>query len=696
MEDNCKLSLTPNSILCGLNEKVNICEELQEILYLESNTMVLTNLHTLLSYKTRNTNSLNIPLAKKTHFGQIQTITERNILDIIAKHCRFVNPRYKSIFITPTLETTISIEDLQPHPDIQIEIPEFFFMDNTLCPTCTEHFPTAVFNNHKGLGPFAEGHTLAKINDQELTVLVTLNVFTISGKLLPCNFCTTSFNLMLPNPEIHKHARQHAEHLLEPDENLQDAKRKLFKQLRNKEMYETATCLPCGRIFPNTRLLFLHLCLVEHKDNKHYCLQCKICIRTDLKQHIITEHPRYATCPYACKIPENELAHHIQEIHHRAYQVVPKPEIQIITKRKVPHWNNRITGQFGTLKIERKFHQEVNTLCSNPPTINNISDTFDYVEPLTKKICQNILNSRFENKSISAYHIPHIQENPLKFVSKILMIQRQRSSEMKREESALLAFTEHTEKPSNKAVLSESNPSYTDFMLKGYNVILVGNAHFKHIGSDQNIKIFNLSTTTNSVWNFNSLGTPTQKLNFEFNNFIETQFDNLYKKCELTIYLESSLHPFLEHIQESQRAAFLKRCGSNLATSLLKIAVQLQRKFKNVVVTTSLHTTYSKYYHEELQHVYHYNTVLKLGAIYLNLGILELDSLGFHTYKHNEKFIHFRTDSRLYAPIADFQGFLTEKTKEKILDLITNFEREREILKQQLPAPTVDYMTIDV
>lgn len=684
----CGLPLSLNALMMNMREPVHICKPLRETIGVEMTTTKLTNLYTLISNLLDKNMQIMIPFKHQPHLrSNTNSINSKNMNEILSKHCRFSNPRLRSAFVT---ENQMIIEDMQPRQEFHIEVPEIHLIDIFSCPTCTGQFSLEAYEKHVGLGPFAPGHNLFYSTDNELFFLVTMAAFSFSGENVPCNFCPASYSLKYNDPDMHKHALQHAKYILEPDDNLPTAKKKLFKLLINKKLNQTAACLPCKRIFPNHRLLFLHLWLETHKEDKHYCLakECRKCMQTDMATHLIEKHPLEAKCPYACSTPGNELIHHINADHPQANQIIPVPEMKIIKDKKLPHWDKSIEGKFGKTKMDRKLEQEVNTRCKNPQTDLNIAGSFENFDPQGWIITKHIINCKIEKRNISRYNVPHIKENPCRFVSKILLLDRQTYSEAKREENFLLAFTTFKEKQKNMAILNELEDMYTKERLDLYDFILIGNCHFKTLESTEDMKIFNLSTEKNAVWNFDSLGTNCENMNFQYNEFIQIQTRKIHSSCQLTIYLESSLQPYLEHIPDTQRASFLEKNIDQLATYLLKIAVNLQERFVNVVVTTAIHSTYSKYYECELKHIQKYNMYLKIMALQLNLGILELDALGFYSHEFNNKTIIYRTDSRLTGPIADDQSNLLESTKYNIISLMQIFERHKEMLSCQLPVTT--------
>ena len=688
---DCSKVMDPNNFLAGYFEMVTICPTLRKLLKIHNNTLPLSNLFVLLGNILKE-DDVNGPQILDGHFNPEDKLTKQNVVQIIAQHAKFANPHFKITYINNEGFPTIRIDDLEPRPIIIEHTNDVQLPNMEACSVCVGVYTTDNIIKHKEKGPLAEGHSLANSTDVELHILLALNAYSFLENHAYCNFCETRFNLMHSVPTLICHAQLHAGYLLDSKISLADAKEQLFRNLKVKKP-RVAVCMSCQRIFPNMKVLYLHLNLIEHTQDKNYCINCNTCLRTDTKEHIEIHHAEHAKCLYKCSIPGNLLAQHINAKHPNAVEIIPDPEMQMIAKKKWITWEDIIIGLYGTVRFNRAFIQNTNCLLTSPNIGSNIANALQYIDPLGWKIAKHAIDIERHNtdnrrrqgeyKGINEDYIPLIKENPCRFVSKVAMIKRQNSSELIEVHSTLDMFGVPKMHKQNNA-FKQNSMRYTEDFINNYNIILMGNCHFRSLDNTDDTKMLNISTHTDSGWHFNALDDYTVNMNLEFDQFLRHNASRIAENCKLTIYIETSLTPILNEIPENQRANFLKNNISNLAFEIIRVAVNIQRKFRNVVITTSVHTLFSTCYTQELFYIRKFNLFIKTAALALNMGLLEFDQLGVYIHEHQKQVMFYKTDAKIDRPICDFHGTLTTYGKQKMTECIEKFEKEKQTFMTQI------------
>ena len=676
---DCKRALDINVFTSASFEEMTLCPELRKLTGIETKSLPLVNLMTIMGNIFR-TEEEDIPNSLHEHFSPEKSINKNNALNIIARHARFTSPNLKYVFIRPDAIPTIRIDDLHENEVTIVHEPEITIQNLVTCPTCVGLYTPGNLLKHKNQGPLADGHSLSRTTDLELHTLLAINTYTYSGVSAICKFCPRRFNLLYTGQGLIEHAQLHAGSLLDDNIPLLEAKELLFNSIGNNNI---ACCLPCQRIFPSTKLFYLHVCLVEHTQRKNYCLECHACLTTDIKEHIKHEHREHATCIYSCTIADNLLSHHINNKHPNAHQLIPQPELRLIKQNRTINWEHLLCGQYGNAKFDRRFVQTAEALLSQPAIGTNIANTYNFLDAFGWRITRNIMDARKHKNHIKSEYTPNILENVMRFITKIVLIERQDKAEVTREESTRNMFTVPPIENDDHGFL-EDNIRYTADLLNFYDVIFFGNCHFKYLESSENLRVLNLCTTEDSGWNFDSLHEHAANMNLTFSNFVRDNTSRFSRPCNLTIYLESSLQPILKVIPDEQRPTFLRNNVFILAFEFLRLALSVQKTLPNVCVTTSPHLLYSKFYEEELKEIQRFNCYLKCACIQLNLGFLELDHHGIYVCKQDGQDMCYRTDRRDPRPLCDFRGNISLYGKQLFIKDITNFEKEREILQSQL------------
>ena len=265
------------------------------------------------------------------------------------------------------------------------------------------------------------------------------------------------------------------------------------------------------------------------------------------------------------------------------------------------------------------------------------------------------------------------------------MTQQFKNSVLKREESPYIIY-QGLPSPDNKSTfVPHSSMQYCAELLERYDLILIGNHNFTNIPDSKELRILNLSSDRIGCWNFPVNGSMPE-INFDYDLHVFDQVTKLCKDNEHTIYLECSLHPMLATIKNDQRASFLNANAETIAKGFLRMAVEVQRRYKFVAITTILHSTYSAFLVEEMKEIVRINEMLKLSALNLQLGVIDIAQLGVYTQENEQTDFHYRTDMQTVKPIFDFSGTLTEHGIKRIKDLIIEFEREKIMMLRHLNA----------
>ena len=686
---DCRDAIDITSFLRGSLNKIKPCEKLRILLDIDLPYVPYPTILVSL-YRRMNENKdeyLPIPLQLAEHFSPHKEITKMNALDVLAHHCRYPQPDLKYIFVNPKNIPTITINDMEPHPmnNRPIEKPEID--DAGFCETCGAFLKKENYDTHVAKACFAEYHNLHEEPCLELKMILALNVFAAhGGPRVQCTICDEVYSTIVHNEEITEHALTHANKFLRAEENLFEAREKLWQNLMDMAKIGLQICVPCQRYFTNPRMYYLHLALFEHGIDKNICTSCKECYNTQMLGHFKDTHPLDVGCPFACVCSDPMLPHHIVGQHRQYNHAIPQIEaVQIRNVIEGLNFTNKIYGYFGTVTFDRSLILQTKAACSSPTYGLNVRNRYEKIDLAGWQVSKNITNARYKQKKIRKEYMKSIKINAFRFISKILLQERFDITMIKREEHPELIFHTSIQQPEENVFPSEFPIRYTMDLIQNTDVILFGNDTFNAITSTpQGIKVLNISTRQDTIWNCRSFGARCPQTEISFNDFILKNVKRIDKECEHTIVIEASLRPILNEIDPQQRVIFLQNNNAELARSYLAMVCEVQKRFKNTAATTYLHGLYSPHYAEELPLIYEYNEYIRVGALRLELGLIELDTAQIYPLKINNCNQFFRMNAQLSRPFCDRLGNLTPFGQDSIKEILTNFEKEKTILLNQI------------
>lgn len=696
MDLKCRKAINPDVFWKGMHLNVRICRHFKEILGIDNRIINLANLFSLIVSRINQEKNVKIPRRFWHHFDFIVKININNYINVLAVHMRFIDASLSYCFINPDPakhpQNTYSVPRINIQTMNPVEKQPEEFLDNPpienakgyVCKTCNGFYLPDNYKTHAELGPFAPNHSLAYNTDVEIQILVTINILSFKENRVECRFCPAVFNLLFHSSEMNKHAIGHANQLLNDDVSLLEAKEVLWEKTKDLPKSDLSVCLACNRIFPSPRHLFLHISIFDHTDEKNICLQCRICIRYKLQDHILAQHPEDAVCPYMCQVPSNEFPNHFHLFHNQASNNVPQTEVRKL-KEEIQDFNyeNEINGLYGIIKFDRHMDVTIKSQCLYQPIIPYIVGLYKDIDAQGWIMAENIINSRIDNKLIRIDYIPHIILNPLRFVSKVIMKNRQSNSEATQIENYHQLFDSPILPTDTLQFLSQAKIRYTRDLLSNFDAILLGNNQFRFIGSEEDIKLLNLSTAQMSGWKFNNTGVSFKNLNLEFDEFVMNELAKLDPDCSKTIFVESSLQPYMDTMPKEQRVHFLRQNVKNLAVAYLVLINKIHQQFRNVVVTTTFHSVNSCFYNQELEYIKMYNQYLRVGALHLQLGLLECDAFGINSFISEDETIYYKTDPQICKAMCDNRGTLTTFGRQMFRRKFKEFEYERTFLNWQ-------------
>ena len=239
--------------------------------------------------------------------------------------------------------------------------------------------------------------------------------------------------------EITEHGKSHASHKLKTDEDYYSAKEKLWNQLKSQN-YQTQICLPCHRYFPNRRALFLHLIIFPHYLEKNICVSCRVCINDTMLNHTETHHLQDTTCPFACTIPLHLIGHHLLNQHRQIDHIIPRIELnQIRRNAEDLAFTERITGEYGTVTLD--FHLELFIKSRSSLEYGlDLRKKYSFTDGAGWQICERILTSRKLRRNLRRAHSDEIKLNPMRFLTKIMLMAREGTACISRQENPEVIF----------------------------------------------------------------------------------------------------------------------------------------------------------------------------------------------------------------------------------------------------------------
>ena len=206
---------------------------------------------------------------------------------------------------------------------------------------------------------------------------------------------------------------------------------------------------------------------------------------------------------------------------------------------------------------------------------------------------------------------------------------------------------------------------------------------FSHLPPTPDMKILNLSTLNACMWSFPWSGDIIPEVDCSFARHVRREVSRLGTNIDRTIILESSLQPLLQSFKPEERKEFLEKNLINLAQGYLKLASEVQELCKYTAICTSLHTAYSPYYAEEAFFINQFNEIIKLGALHLQMGLIDMASSGIHTLISDNKKINYRINPYITNPICDYAGRLSIYGQNCVLNQIRELEAEKILIRSQ-------------
>ena len=682
----CKKALNLTTFIAGMFNEAKLCTHLKRLLELDQEVLPLTSILCIIHNLLKENDEVQIPIQLLSHFAPYKSLQKETILTILCHHLRFNEPKLRYLFINPLGLCTIKVIDFQPTeptPEVQTESN---ILDCQICKTCSGFYLREKYENHIRRGPFAENHYLHKTSDIEVQMLLACNAFDFLGHRAQCKSCEAEYSILQSTQEILDHAILHASVFLKANENLTDAKRILWAKLNQTERNLPHICILCNRMFPTLQVLYLHLSLFEHRVAKHMCMECKVCIYSTMEEHIERMHEDERLCPFMCKVPPNVLAHHLNSRHLQLNHLIPNTEIckirEITSNRMCP---DTVTGISGQITFNRQIIKLVRSI-SNQSIQTVFTNMYKVIDVQGWDEAEVIYKARVGNKHIPPYITRDALRNKLKVIAKLIIKQHVKTTNPKREESPYLIFNAPVITPDDYSFPHEVDVLYTEDLLDHFQVILLGNDLFGQVKSDRPFPLFNLSTPEPAAWTFPSTGTQLPTVLNDFTHHALREANKIMRGCTKTVILEASLKPILMKIPGPQRVHFLQNNIENLAKAILEIAVKVQARCKNLAISTYLHSINSAYLLEELPYINQYNELLKVGALHLQMGIVDLARLGINVLQTNSNpsLLYYRMDPEIKNEIFDYKGNLSPYGQLSVKRMILELEQEIILLTSQM------------
>ena len=685
--NKCIRAIDPNNFLAGMYEKVRPCKYLKHLLCIERTEITVATIFGIIQGNFNYKQEMVIPLPILPHFLPHTKVTPDNVLEVMAKHVRFVAAKLKYLFINNIdLRCTIRIFDMSEED----QVPEIDYVDlepvqDTHCTSCGRYFQQEEFFNHFAKGPFAKFHSLYAEVDLEVKALLALNVFKFFNHTASCKYCKMKYSMLHHHGVITQHAVLHAAHFLPSNINLMDAKTTLWNKVKRNNETLAHFCMKCNRWFSNIWLFYLHINLFDHDGfGKNICVKCKIVYRESPNEHINEYHKEDQRCPHFCPIKGSLLVHHMEREHNSNTENVPNIEAEQLLKRIKGNPNlDRIIGTKGQIKFDRRFRLEIESLCRTATVGMNNVLRYTMIDPLGWRIAEKVIEARMKNLKYRQDLVQILEENPMRIIPKVILHNQMATNTYRSLDSEYVIFDSRIVANNMYSVSHEHQHFYSKDLLDTTNVIVLGNNNYVNLGSTRELKIFNLSTVRPSMWDFDGLGHGRPNTNFTYNRHVLTEVSRIQDK-DKTIILEASLAPLLSKLDENERLKFLQDNVETLAKGYLKLAAEVQSLMPNIAVSTCLHVNKSVNMAEENIQIMKFNEIIKVGALQLHVGIIDIANIGFITSHLGEESRHICMSPLVNSHILDLEGKFTKHGQDCVTSLITEFETERMIMKSQI------------
>ena len=298
-------------------------------------------------------------------------------------------------------------------------------------------------------------------------------------------------------------------------------------------------------------------------------------------------------------------------------------------------------------------------------------------------IANKCLKAREEKKTLHSKYAAVIYRNPLRICTKIIIKNQLKESSVKRVESPYVVFQPLELSDAIYSHIYEATHNYNKQFLDQYDAVVFGNHMFKYLTPSPLLRILNLSTIQDCMWTFNSQGTEVPDVNLNFQTHIQSEISRFETDNSKICIIESSLHPLLSKIPKESRCEFLKNNIANIAKGYLEMATKIQYQTRYVCITTCMHCTYSPKLVQENTLITQFNEILIIGAMNLQLGVINLANLGITSISINDVLHHYYTNPYIEHPTFDFSGKLTKYGQECVKRMMYNFEQERLLLNEQ-------------
>ena len=679
--------LAPRLFLLGLYQEVKLCPDLQDILELDNRVILLITLLTVL--KKFIDRGIKVPCSLISHFTPFVQITENNHFSFVGNHIEFVNPKIRILRFDPNDREFVfvsNLESIDKSMQSQLDVPKLSISEK-VCHTCGLTASNETFENFHKNGHFSTGHLLniSGEPDKMSAFMYTILNITKNHFKFYCKHCSFGDDIRKGDSKrFIEHIIQHSEKYSTFDKvkSIRCAQRELLKDIKSNT-FNFEVCVSCYRIFETPAHLILHEQLFHPVKRVHFCLICKKKYFGKVSVHVQTYHKEVQMCPFNCYAIANVLIHHIILFHRENLKVplclnhIELSEILRIRSMKCKKYSNiTLTHKSKTCVMDRTFDRIVKNIITLDGLNSSQLKAYVNLEKNSLRTIRLLLQAKGNSaplhdiskswfKQFHVTHVVNLLNNASGYIFKNSVQQT----------SPLNIFREL--KCKRKLHLYPNIEMLPLFEINQYDAILVGNNLLMQINSDPNIiRCMNLSVDRRQAWKIKSFSFETnEKHNFE--EHILKQIVKLETGAVKMMFIESSITPFLEKIDPTDRVQFLKDNVDEIACNFLHMIVKMLRQYEHIVIVTVPHTLFSSSFVEESKIVREYNEKLKVAALKLDIGIVELHQYGINEIHYNSpKSRYFSSTVYQFCSIVDYSETLTSEGKRLFLNHIRDYIAE--------------------
>ena len=616
--------------LCA--EVPELCASMLKVLDQPANTLttaqILCNLHNKLSI------TGNIPIAPElqAHLKE-ETLHSLNAAELLTKHSKF---RHSRITTTRredgTYETMLNMdrpfEELDPIVDYEICGTVQEIQRNEQCATCIFVGPTKKYKEHVDMGALAPYHSLnpTGINmNIEYKMIMCLSSYYALDMCIFCKTCHASFDVMTDNATDYlEHILTHGRELL-PDASMNVVLNQMWETFLQTEIRLWA-CLQCQQIFVSGNYYYLHLSIFKHEDDiRHICSKCHDIFRGDPLRHLAEKHMGECKCPQQCRSIGMDMRGHLLKRHISSSTLIPQSEMDYLLRTCTD------SAMMYTVGMRRMIH--LPTILDSAWSIADSSLEQTGITHLQKYgqlewATSNVVVIAWKQKTTPPeYAVKRAKALPLTGLVTRTTIQRIAEvelRELKFTSSDIYNFQLAPAPLEPVPILKAEEINDTTF--QNLDLILIGNQHLPMTRMTGSTKVLNLSLGYGqSFGEARAYGFPFE--NGAYFYYLEERLGLIPAGTKTPIVIEPSVSFLLQDPAIPCPVTYLRENVDLLITVLMKKMLQVQARFPNVYVCTSLFTAPECPKDPTYAAVNKYNDKLKTSCLSLNVGLLDLGAL---------------------------------------------------------------------